>query len=287
VAASFEHSAVLETLRSLEARGWSVTWVDPGGDGVVRPEAVEAALRPDTALATVMAANNEVGTVQPVTEIGALLAARGIPFHCDAVQALGKLERAHPSAWQAATAAFSAHKINGPKGVGALYARKGAALKRILHGGPHERGLRGGTENVPGIVGFGKAAEVWAREGTAERFRLAALRDGLEAALRHRIPGLVVNGEGVERVPNTLHVTLPGCASDLLVMALDMRGVAVSAGSACASGAARQSHVLLAMGKGKEAASSSLRLSLGRGNDEAEIPAVADAIAEAARQIRA
>jgi cysteine desulfurase len=287
VASSFEHSSVLEALRSLEARGWAVTRVDPDGEGVVRPEAVAAALRPDTALATVMAANNEVGTVQPVAEIGALLASRGIPFHCDAVQALGKLEMAHPAAWQASTAAFSAHKINGPKGIGALYARKGAALKRLQHGGPHERGLRGGTENVPGIVGFGKAAEVWTREGAAERVRLAALRDGLEAALRERIPDLVVNGAGAARVPNTLHVTLPGCASDLLVMALDMRGVAVSAGSACASGASRSSHVVLAMGKGKDAASSSLRLSLGRGNTAAEIPAVADAIAEAAGQIRA
>jgi cysteine desulfurase len=281
VAASFEHSSVLDPLKFLAARGWEITWVDPDGDGVVRPEAVEAALRPDTALAAVMAVNNEVGTAQPVADIGALLAGRGIAFHCDAVQALGKLDISSPRDWRADFAAFSAHKINGPKGAGALYVRKGAALQRLIHGGPQERRLRGGTENLPGILGFGTAAEIWREEGAAERTRLRGLRDGLEAALRQRIPDLIVNGSAAERVPNTLHITLPGCPSDLMVIALDMRGVAVSAGSACASGAVKQSHVVMAMGKGREAAASSLRISLGLGNTEAEIPAVAEAMAEA------
>jgi cysteine desulfurase len=277
---------VLETLKALETQGWRVTYVDPDGDGVVRVEAVAAALRPDTALVTVMAANNEVGTVQPVAALGAMLKGRGIPFHCDSVQALGKLEGFRPKDWNIDYATLSAHKINGPKGAGALWIRKGAPLQRILHGGPHERKLRGGTENVPGIVGFGKAAAVWQRDGAAERFRLRGLRDALEAALRKRIPDLVVNGAAAERLPNTLHVTLPGCPSDLLVMGLDMRGVAVSAGSACASGAVKQSHVLMSMGKGKEAAGSSLRLSVGLGNREEEIGPAADRIAETAKTVR-
>lgn len=286
VASSFEHSSVLDTLKALEAQGWQVTHVDPDGDGVVRVEAVAEALRPGTALVSVMAANNEVGTVQPVAAIGALLEAKGIPFHCDAVQALGKLEGFRPKAWNLDFASLSAHKINGPKGAGALWIRKGSPLRRILHGGPQERTLRGGTENVPGIVGFGKAAAIWHRDGAAERFRLRALRDALEAALRKRIPDLVVNGAAGERLPNTLHVTLPGCPSDLLVMGLDMRGVAVSAGSACASGAVKQSHVVLAMGKGRQAAGSSLRLSVGLGNREDEIGPAADRIAEAAKTVR-
>lgn len=283
VTSSFEHSSVLEAVKALEASGWRATRVDPDGDGVVRPEAVAAALRPDTALVSVMAANNEVGTVQPVAAIGALAKARGIAFHCDAIQALGKLAPFRPADWNADYVSLSAHKINGPKGVGALWVRKGAPLQRLQHGGPHERGLRGGTENVPGIVGFGQAAEVWLREGEAERGRLRDLRDALEAALRARFPSLVVNGADAERVPNTLHVTLPGCPSDLMVMALDLGGVAVSAGSACASGAAKHSYVVLAMGKDKEAAACSLRFSLGLGNTMAEVQPVAGAVAEAAQ----
>ncbi len=285
VTTSFEHSSVLEAAKALEASGWRVARVDPGPDGVVDPAAVEAALGPDTALVSVMAANNEVGTVQPVAAIGALARARGIAFHVDAVQALGKVAALRPEAWNADYLSVSAHKINGPKGAGALWARKGAPLAALLHGGPHERGLRGGTENLPGIVGFGKAAEVWLRDGEAERLRLGRLRDALEAALRARLPDLVVNGASAERLPNTSHVTLPGCPSDLMVMALDMRGIAVSAGSACASGATRHSHVVLAMGKGREAAASSLRLSLGLGNADADIEAAADAVAGAARDV--
>lgn len=285
VAARFEHSAVLEPLRRLEAEGWEVSWIDPDGDGVVRPEAVAAALRPDTALATVMAANNETGALQPVAEIGALLRARGVLFHCDAVQALGKAE-VRPRAWQADYVALSAHKINGPKGVGALWARKGAPLGPRSLGGPQERGLRGGTENAAGIAAFGAAAAWWMAHGAAERNRLAALRDGLEAALCARLPDLIVNCASVPRIPNTLNATLPGCRADLMVMGLDMRGVAVSAGSACASGAVRHSHVILSMGKGEAAAASSLRFSLGLGNSEAEIGSLADAVAEVAAGVR-
>ncbi|MDQ2999928.1 MAG: cysteine desulfurase [Fibrobacterota bacterium] len=286
VAASFEHPAVLEAFRKLEVEGWDVTWIDPDGDGVVRVETVERALRNDTALVSVMAANNETGAVQPIAGIGGLLRGRGILFHCDGVQALGKLPGVRPREWQVDYLALSAHKINGPKGVGALYVRKGAPMQGLNLGGPQERQSRGGTENVPGIVGFGKAVEIWARIGDAERTRMAGLRDALEAALRKDIPDLIVNAGSAERIPNTLNVTLPGCKADLLVLGLDMREVAVSAGSACASGSVKYSHVLLAMGKGKEAAASALRFSLGLGNTEAEIAPMAVMVAEVAASVR-
>lgn len=286
IAATFEHPAVLEAFRKLEAEGWPITWIDPDGDGVVRPGTVEAALRPDTGLVSLMAANNETGAVQPVAAVGALLRSRGILFHCDGVQALGKLAEARPRAWNVDYMALSAHKINGPKGIGALYVRKGAPLQGQSLGGSQERQTRGGTENVLGIVGFGKAAEVWARTGDAERARLGRLRDGLENALRSRIPDLVVNASGADRIPNTLNATFPGCKADLMVMGLDMRASAVSAGSACASGSVKYSHVLLAMGKGKEAAASSLRFSLGLGNTESEIGPLADQVAEVAASVR-
>lgn len=286
IAATFEHPAVLEAFRKLESEGRPVTWIDPDGDGVVRPETVEAALRPDTGLVSLMAANNETGAVQPVAAVGALLRPRGILFHCDGVQALGKLGDVRPREWNADYLALSGHKINGPKGVGALYVRKGAPLQAQSLGGSQERQSRGGTENVLGIVGFGKAAEVWSRIGNAERARLGLLRDALEAALKSRIPDLVVNAAGAERVPNTLNATFPGCKADLMVMGLDMRAVAVSAGSACASGSVKYSHVLLAMGKGKDAAASSLRFSLGQGNVESEIVPLADQVAEVAKTVR-
>lgn len=286
VAATFEHPAVLEPVRKLEAEGWAVTWIDPDADGMVSPESVSDALRPDTGLVSVMAANNETGAVQPIAAIGAILRARGVLFHCDGVQALGKIPGVRPRDWGVDYMAFSAHKVNGPKGVGALYVRKGAPLQGLILGGPQERQYRGGTENVPGIAGFGKAVEAWVREGAEERDRLARLRDGLEKALHARIPELIVNSAGAPRLPGTLNATLPGCKSDLMVMGLDMRGVAVSAGSACASGSVKYSHVLLAMGKGREAASSSLRFSLGAGNREEELEPLADIVSEVAASVR-
>ncbi|MEO6098123.1 MAG: cysteine desulfurase family protein [Fibrobacteria bacterium] len=286
IVATFEHPAVLEAYRKLESQGWAVTWIDPEGNGVVSPESVASALRPDTGLVSVMAVNNETGAVQPAAAIGKLLREKGVLFHCDGVQALGKLAEVRPRAWQADYLALSAHKINGPKGVGALYVRKGAPMQGVNVGGAQERQMRGGTENVLGIAGFGKAAEVWGRIGAAERERLRLLRDALEQSLRSRIPDLVINAETAERVPNTLNATFPGCRSDLLVMGLDMRGIAISAGSACASGSVKYSHVLLAMGKGKEAAGSSLRFSLGLGNSDSEIGPLTDQVAQAAAAVR-
>ncbi len=280
VVSAIEHPAVKSEVKALEGEGWEVNWVKPDFDGVVTIEAVKAALRPDTVLCAIMAANNEVGTVQPIREIGTILREKGVLFFCDMTQALGKIP-VDLSTLPVDLAAFVAHKIGGPKGVGALYIRKGLQIDSFVRGGGQERGLRGGTENVPGIAGFGAAADVWMKRGDEERSRVQALRDALESELRHRIPVMKVNAATVPRLPNTLHATFPGCRGDILVMALDLRGIAASAGSACASGSIKASEVLLAMGRSPEDAVSSLRFSLGIGNTVEEIPIIADAVEQA------
>lgn len=304
VASAIEHPAVLECCRRLEEEGYAVSWVAPDCEGVVQPESVEAALRSDTALVSVMAANNEVGSVQPIARIAELTRSRGILFHTDAVQALGKTPGVLPGEWGVDLASFSAHKIGGPKGAGALYVRRGLKPMPQQRGGPQERQLRGGTENTAAIVGFALAAELLGkgadgahgahvdsggqegRDGETAMREIAHLRDSLQEALIARIPGLSVNASGAPRLCNTLSVVLPGCPSDLLVMALDMRGIAVSAGSACSSGSVKRSHVLLAMGKSPDAAGSSLRFSLGQGNTLESIPAIAESVAQVAEAVR-
>lgn len=289
VATAFEHSAVKTVVASLEGEGWEVTWVKPDADGIVRPVVVEAALRDDTALCVAMAAQNEVGTLQPVAEIGALLRARGILLFSDMTQALGKIpvDFAAPPWGGVDLAPLVAHKIGGPKGAGALFVRKGVRVEPLLRGGGQERALRGGTENVPGIAGFGAAAAWWRRHGDAERRRVAALRDALQGALRERIPEMRVTAENAPRLPNTLHATFPGARGDVMVMALDLRGIAVSAGSACASGSVKPSEALLAMGRSPEDAVSSLRFSLGFGNAVDEIGSAAEAVARVYAAARA
>ncbi len=285
VGSAIEHPAVKSSLIALEADGYEVTWIKPNADGLIEVSAIEAALRPDTVLCAVMAANNEVGTIQPYIEIGALLRGRDILYFCDMIQALGKIDINMTEA-NVDVASFAAHKIGGPKGVGALYVRKGLASPRkpeaFVRGGGQERGLRGGTENVTGIAGFGAAAHWWGpRHAIAERERLRALRDVLKGLLCEFIPGIQVNGPEslYHRLPNTLHVTFPGARGDTMVMALDLRGIAVSAGSACASGSVKPSEVLLAMGRSPEEAVSSLRFSLGLENTAKEMVVVAKAVA--------
>ena len=287
VGSAIEHSSVKASLLALEADGHEITWVKPNADGMVEASAIEAALRPDTFLCAVMAAQNEVGTIQPYAEIGALLRSRDILYFCDMIQALGKTAIDLSTA-NVDMASFAAHKIGGPKGVGALYIRKGLSASRkpdlLVRGGGQERGLRGGTENVPGIAGFGAAAAWWApKHGVNERARVRSLRDLLQGALRENIPEMIVNGPALPRLrlPNTLHATFPGARSDTMVMALDLRGIAVSAGSACASGSVKPSEVLLAMGRSTEDAVSSLRFSLGFGSTAKEMPLVARAVAAA------
>jgi cysteine desulfurase len=278
VASAIEHSAVKAGLNVLAEEGWTIAWVKPDTDGLVSPEAVAAALRPETVLCAVMHANNEVGTVQPVAAIGKLLREKGVTFFCDMTQSLGKIP-VDLAELPMDIASFAAHKIGGPKGAGALYVRKGIKVESLVRGGGQERGLRGGTENTPGIAGFGAAAAWWRAHGDAERARVAALRDALQAALTQRIPSLRVTAAESPRLPNTLHVTFPGARGDVMVMALDLRGIAVSAGSACASGSVKPSEVLLAMGRTPEDAVSSLRFSLGFGNTAEEMPVVAGAVA--------
>jgi cysteine desulfurase len=290
VTTAFEHPAVLEPCRTLEANGFTVTRVAVGGDGLVDPEDVAAALRPDTILVSVIAANNEVGTIQPLAEIGRLCREREIVFHTDAVQAAGRVP-VDVDRWQADLVSLSAHKMYGPKGVGALFVRRSRRprlkLQPQAEGGGQERGLRSGTLNVPGIVGFGEAARLAAtalEDGEPERLR--RLRDRLLAGLRSRIDGVEVNGALEPRLPGNLHVSIEGAQAETLLLSLADR-FAVSSGSACAEGSGRGSHVLRALGLSDERIHTGLRFGLGRYNTEAEVDAVVEALATAVAETRA
>jgi cysteine desulfurase len=270
ITTAIEHAAVLHTCRALERRGVDVTYLPVNRDGVVDPSDVRRALRPDTVLISVMHANNELGTLQPVEEIGVIAAEAGVTFHTDAVQSAGKVPL-NVARLGVHLLSLSAHKFCGPKGVGALFVRKGVRLEPLLHGGHSERDRRAGTENVPGIVGLGKAAEL-ARSHLAEHGpRIAILRDRLERGLLECIPGARVNGGGARRTPNTCNLLFPGLESESLVIALDLQGLACSAGAACSSGATDPSHVLAAIGLSPAEARASVRLSLGYANTDEDI----------------
>ncbi len=285
VTTCIEHPSVEAPCAALEARGWAWTRVAVDGGGRVEAAAVEAALRPDTALVSVIWANNETGVVQPVEAIAERVRARGIPLHVDATQAVGKLpvdlERV-----PADLVSLSAHKLNGPKGVGALVVRDGSHWAPHLLGGPQERGRRGGTENVAGIVGLGVAAELAGRERVEGAARQAALRDRLWDGLRAKVPGLRRNGSESHVLPNTLNVCFEATAGELLLQLLDLEGIAVSAGAACASGSLEASPVLTAMGLTPEQARGSLRLSLGLGVDELQIERVLTVLPDLVRRAR-
>jgi cysteine desulfurase len=268
---AIEHSAVLRAAEA--ASGGSPVLLPVGEDGVIAVEAVEEALGAAPAAVAVLWASNEVGAVQPVAEVAERCAARGVPFHTDAVQALGRLP-VRLDRVPAATATFSAHKLGGPRGTGALFVRRGTALAPVLHGGGQERGLRPGTEDVAGAVGLAVAAELAEAERETAATRLRGLRDLLEAGLRERIPDLVVNAGGAERLPHILNLSLPGADPELLLTGLDLEGIAASSGSACGSGAFRPSHVLLAMGLAPEVAGPSLRFSFGRESTERDVERV-------------
>ncbi|MEK7316378.1 MAG: cysteine desulfurase family protein, partial [Candidatus Eisenbacteria bacterium] len=237
-------------------------------------------------LVTIIAANNETGVVQPTAEIGALCAARGIAFHVDAVQAAAKYP-IDVKAWNTTLVSITAHKFYGPKGAGALYMRRGFRLAPLSHGGEHERGRRAGTENVPAIVGLGRACEVAQEEMKTTAPRLTKLRDRLEAGLMAAIPQIVRHGEGAPRVCNTSHLSFHGAEGEHLILSLDMKGVAVSAGSACKAGSAHPSHVLLAMGVPATVAQSAVRFSLGRFTTDAEIDRVLEIVPPVVEKIRA
>lgn len=285
ITTSIEHEAVLNTCQELEKQGVAVTYLRVSRDGLIDAEDLSQAIRPETVLITAMHANNEIGTVQPFREIGQIAAERGIAVHTDAVQSVGKIP-VDVQACGVQLLSLSGHKIYAPKGVGALYVKSGTQLRQFLYGGHHQRGLRPGTENVAGIVGLGKAAELARLSLAEDAVRIATLRDQLEKGLLARVPDARANGATAPRTPNTCNLTFAGIEAEALVIALDLKGVACSTGAACSSGAVEPSHVLTAIGLPAEEARASMRFSLGHGTTEKEIDAVLEIVPAAVAQLR-
>ncbi len=279
---NIEHHAVLNSAKALEREGFEVTYVSADKNGIVRAEDITAAIRPDTAMVSVMFANNELGTIQPVAEIGSICRSEGVLFHCDAVQAAGILP-IDVKQMNIDLLSMSAHKFHGPKGVGVMYARRGCVPETYIDGGEQERGHRAGTENVAGIVGAAAAFAEAMSERDEKAERLCAMRDEIQSGLM-KIPGAQVNGGAAPRLPGTLNMSFDGIDGQSLIFELDLKGLAASSGSACASGSVDPSHVLLALGLPYKLAHGSLRLSLGKYNtsDEAEmiVRIVSDTVAE-------
>jgi cysteine desulfurase len=285
ITSKIEHHAVLHTCRDLEKQGYEVTWLGVSSDGLVNPEDVKHAIRPDTILISIMHANNEIGTIQPIEEIGQIAETADIYFHSDGVQSTGKIP-VDVRKLKVDLYSISAHKIHGPKGVGALFVRKGAILKPLITGGGHERNRRSGTENVAGVVGFGIAAKM-AREGMeSEMTQVRGLRDRLEAGLKGKIDLIHVNAESAPRLPNTSNIMVDFAEGEGLVISLDLKGVAVSTGSACSSGSLEPSHVLTAIGKTPDEAHGSLRFSLNSTNTIEDVDYVVEVLPRIVERLR-
>ncbi len=285
VTCAIEHPAVLSTVKQLGTEGVEITCLRVGSSGIVSPEDIRRALRPETVLVSIMHANNELGTLQPIAEIAQIAHQAGAAMHVDGVQALGKVP-VDVVALGVDLYSMSGHKLYAPKGVGALYARKGTRLAPIAYGGHHERDRRPGTENVPGIAAFGAAAELAGRSMGGDTERHAMLRDRLENAVLERVPGTGVNGSRWNRVPNTSNLYFDGIDGEAMVIALDLRGFAVSTGAACSSGALSPSHVLKAIGLSDDRARASMRFSLGRSNTAEQVDALIDAIGASVAHLR-
>ncbi len=285
ITTAIEHPAVLGACAQLEREGVEVTRLAVTPEGVAEPDAVRRALRPETVLISVMHANNELGTVQPIAEIAGIAREAGVVFHSDGVQALGKVP-VDVEALGVDLYSVSGHKVYAPKGEGALFVRKGTPIGAIQFGGHHERDRRPGTENVPGAVALGRAAAWLAENGEAEAERLQGLRNRLEAALLDRLPGTGVNGGAAARTPNTSSMYFDGIRGEALVIALDLRGFAVSSGAACSSGAVEPSHVLTAIGLSADRARGTIRFSLGRLNTGEQVDALVESVAAAVAQLR-
>ena len=286
VTSAVEHHAVLKTCKSLAGEGWEVTWMPVDGEGRVDPEEVRRQVRPETALISVMAANNETGAIQPLREIGAIARQQGALFHTDAVQAAGKMA-IDVEEWGVDLLALSAHKVYGPKGVGALYVRQGTPLISAATGGHHEAGVRAGTENVAGIAGLAAALTRATESLEAEGVRLSALRDRLERGIAARLDGVRVNSGGALRVPNTANMSFSAVDGEAILLHLDLRGICAATGSACTTDEPEPSHVLLAMGVEPRLAQGTVRFSLGHDNTEEEIDQVIEAMAEIVPRLRA
>ena len=285
ITTAIEHEAVLNACQALEKSSVCVTFLATNREGQIDLDELRQAVRPETVLITVMHANNELGTVQPLEEIGRIAKERDIYFHTDAVQSAGKVP-IDVNKHGVDLLSLSAHKFYGPKGIGALYIRSGTRLRQLLYGGHHQRGFRPGTENVAGIIGLGKAAEIARKSLAADARRASTLRDRLEQGLLARVPQARVNGGAASRTPNTTNLVFPGIEGEALLIALDLKGLACSTGAACSSGAVEPSHVLTAIGLPPEEARASLRFSLGRHSTEQEIDFALQVVPSAVEQLR-
>jgi cysteine desulfurase len=286
ITTGIEHEAVLNTVRALERRGWTVTLLPVDTTGVVAPDALRAAIRRDTALVSIMHANNEIGTIQPIAELAAVAREHGALFHTDAVQSVGKIP-VSVKALGVDLLSLAGHKFGGPKGTGALWIRRGVRLTPFLTGGKQERNRRAGTENVPALAGLGVAARVAATTGLAAMPAIAQLRDRLERQVLEAVRGTAVNGDPARRVANTSNISFDGIEAESLLIALDLEGVAVSTGSACSSGSLEPSHVLRAMGLSQARGRNSLRFSLGPSTTTDEVDFVAGVLPRLTARLRA
>ncbi|MBU3966910.1 MAG: cysteine desulfurase NifS [Euryarchaeota archaeon] len=283
ITSSIEHHAVLHTCKYLESQGFNITYLPVNKEGLVNPVDVETAITSKTILITIMHANHEIGTIQPIEEIGKLAKEKDIPFHTDAIQSAGNLPL-NVDTLGVSLLSMSAHKMYGPKGVGALYVRKGTGLEPLIHGGGHERDIRSGTENVPGIVGFGKAARL-AKERLPEAAEITKLRESLIKGVLE-IKDSFLNGHPVKRLPNNVNVRFSFIEGESMILNLDMKGVAASTGSACSSKSLEPSHILLATGLRHEEAHGSLRFTLGRGNTQEDVDYVVSELPEIVNKLR-
>jgi cysteine desulfurase len=286
ITTTVEHHAVLNTCKALEADGFQVTRLPVDTDGTITVNEVEAHLRPETILITIMHANNETGVLHPVEAISSLAGKRGILFHTDAVQTAGKTIRPLCEIG-ADLISFSAHKLYGPKGTAALFIRRGTIIDPLITGGPHERGFRAGTENVAGIVGFSRAMTLATESAAAEHARLLELRDRFERLLKDKVSGYTINGENAPRIPTTSSISFDAVDGESIVFSLDLRGIYISTGSACSTGDPDPSHVLLAMRRSPKEAQGSVRVSFGRFTQEKDIAIITDALAETVGKLRA
>lgn len=286
ITTTIEHPAVLEPCKALEKEGFEVTYLPVTREGLVEVEALEAAIREDTILISIMHANNEIGTIQPIAEAGEIARSRGIVFHTDAVQTVGKIP-AKVDDLGVDLLSISSHKLHGPKGVGALYIRKKTPIEPIIFGGGHERGMRSGTENVPGIIGLAAASELAGRNLEEEMVRISGMRDRLADYVLERVEDTWVNGSRTKRLPNNLNLGFSFIEGEALLLRLDAKGIAVSTGSACSSKKTVASHVLTAIGLRPQEAHGSLRVTLGRENTDEEVDRVGEAIVEVAESLRA
>ena len=285
ITSKIEHHAILHTCEYLEKRGYEITYLDVDENGIVDLEQLRSSIREDTILISVMFANNEIGTIQPIAEIGEIAHERGILFHTDAVQAFGQVP-IHVDEFHIDMLSASGHKLNGPKGIGFLYIRKGVKIRSFIHGGAQERKRRAGTENVPGIVGIGTAAERAARTMEERTGKEKELRDYMISRIEAEIPYCRLNGDRLRRLPNNVNFSFRFVEGESLLIMLDMKGICASSGSACTSGSLDPSHVLLAIGLPHEIAHGSLRMTLGEDTTKEDVDTVVDALKEIVQNLR-